>query len=501
MKNEQYIMAIDEGTTSVRAILFNHQGQEIGRSQKEIKQIFPNPGWVEQDANEIWNKTESVISDVLFQTETQPYKVRSIGISNQRETTVVWNKTTGKPIYNAIVWQSKQTNDLTKQIKQQGLADKIQQTTGLIIDSYFSATKIRWILDQVPGAQELAETGDLLFGTIDTWLLWKLTAGKVHATDVTNASRTMLFNINQLKWDQELLDIFNIPKKMLPQVEESSHIYGYTQNFTFMGVQIPISGIAGDQQASLFGQLALDPGMTKNTYGTGAFIMMNLGDKPKFSQRGLLTTIAYGINGKVYYAFEGSIFIAGAAIQWLKDELKLIDDVTKTAEMAAAANDEPLFVVPVFTGLGAPYWNENVRGSILGITHHTGINEIVKATLESLAFQTKDVINTMTEETQVPLNSLVIDGGVSKNDFLMQFQADILDQSIERSATAESTALGAAFLAGLAVGYWKETDELKAIKPVGKSFNAKMAETKRIQLYHNWKNAIKATETFEENNK
>lgn len=498
MKNEQYIMAIDEGTTSVRAILFNHQGKEIDRSQKEIKQVFPHPGWVEQDPNEIWNKTESVISDVLFKTETQPYKVRSIGISNQRETTVIWNKRTGKPIYNAIVWQSKQTNDIAKQIKQHGLADEIQQKTGLIVDSYFSATKIRWILDHVDGAQTLAETGDLLFGTIDTWLLWKLTAGKVHATDVTNASRTMLFNINKLEWDQDLLDAFNIPKKMLPKVEESSHVYGYTQNFTFMGVQIPISGIAGDQQASLFGQLALKPGMTKNTYGTGAFIMMNLGDKPKFSKLGLLTTIAYGISGKVYYAFEGSIFIAGAAVQWLKDELKLIENISGTANMAKTANDEPVFVVPAFTGLGAPYWNESVRGSILGITNHTGINEIVKATLESLAFQTKDVINTMTEETQVPLNSLVIDGGVSKNDFLMKFQADILNQAIERSATSESTALGAAFLAGLAVGFWKDVDEIDGIKQTGQTFEPQMSEIKRKRLYHNWQLAVRTTETFEE---
>ncbi|WP_429970934.1 glycerol kinase GlpK [Fructilactobacillus sp. Tb1] len=499
MKNEQYIMAIDEGTTSVRAILFDQQGKEVGRSQKEINQIFPHPGWVEQDPNEIWNKTESVISDVLFQTETQPYKVRSIGISNQRETTVVWNKQTGKPIYNAVVWQSKQTKQIADKIKQQGLADKIQQKTGLIVDSYFSATKIRWILDQVDGAQTAAETGDLLFGTIDTWLLWKLTAGKVHATDVTNASRTMLFNINDLTWDNELLDVFNIPKIMLPKVEDSSHVYGYTQNFTFMGVQIPISGIAGDQQASLFGQLALEPGMTKNTYGTGAFIMMNLGTQPKFSKKGLLTTIAYGLNGQVNYAYEGSVFIAGAAIKWLKDELKLFDDVATTADLAEKANRESLYVVPAFTGLGAPYWNENIRGSILGITRHTGVNEVVKATLQSLAFQTKDVINTMTDETRVELHSLVIDGGVSRNDFLMQFQADILNQSIERSATSESTALGAAFLAGLAVGYWKNIDELKAIKSAGKTFKPAMDERERNRLYHNWQLAIQATEAFEEN--
>ncbi|WP_413627289.1 glycerol kinase GlpK [Fructilactobacillus vespulae] len=497
MKNEQYIMAIDEGTTSARAILFNSRGEEVGRAQKDISQKFPHPGWVEQDASEIFNIVETVISEVLFKTETPPYKVRSIGISNQRETTVIWDKRTGKPIYNAIVWQSKQTVDIAEKLKKAGHSDLIHSKTGLIVDSYFSATKISWILDNVPNARKQAENGDLLFGTIDTWLLWKLTDGKVHATDLTNASRTMLFNINTLKWDQELLDLFDIPHELLPQVEESSHLFGYTQDFTFMGVQIPIAGIAGDQQASLFGQLALEPGMTKNTYGTGAFIMMNLGKKPKFSSQGLLTTIAYGINGEVNYAFEGSVFVAGSAIQWLKDGIKVIESAFETEEMAKESRrDDPIYIIPAFTGLGAPYWNERIRGSILGLTAHTGKKEIARATLESLAFQTKDVINTMVEETKIPLQSLVVDGGASKNNYLMQFQADIIDNEVQRSTISETTALGAAYLAGLAVGFWKNTTELEQIKKDGQFFSPTMDENTRNRLYSNWKLAIKATEKF-----
>ncbi|KRN79024.1 glycerol kinase [Fructilactobacillus lindneri DSM 20690 = JCM 11027] len=490
-------MAIDEGTTSARAILFNHQGQEIGKAQKEITQYFPHSGWVEQDANEIWNTVETIISEVLFKSEIPPYKVRSIGISNQRETTVIWDKNTGKPIYNAIVWQSKQTASIANQLKQEGYEKLIHEKTGLLIDSYFSATKIKWILDHVEGSRERAQNGELMFGTIDTWLLWKLTNGKVHATDYTNASRTMLFNINDLKWDQEILNILNIPQKLLPKVEDPSHIYGYTQDFTFMGVQIPISGIAGDQQSSLFGQLALKPGMTKNTYGTGAFIMMNLGNSVKLSKQGLLTTIAYGLNGEITYAYEGSIFAAGAAVEWLKNGIKIIDDVSESGKLAQETKtSEIVYVVPAFSGLGAPYWDQNIRGSILGLTMHTTKNQIVRATLESLGYQTKDVLETMVDETGIELKSVVVDGGVSKNNYLMQFQSDILNKTIERSQISETTALGAAYLAGLSVGYWKNITELQKNKTAGIIFNPQISQNNRNKLYDGWKMAVKATSEF-----
>ncbi|USS86676.1 glycerol kinase GlpK [Fructilactobacillus cliffordii] len=501
MKNEQYILAIDEGTTSVRAILFNRQGQIVGQAQRLIHQSFPHPGWVEQDPIEIWNNTETVISEVLFQTETPPYKVRAIGISNQRETTVVWNRKTGKPIHNAIVWQSKQTSDLANQLKESGYQELIQQKTGLLIDSYFSATKIQWLLDQVPQAREQAEAGDLLFGTIDTWLLWKLTNGHVHATDMTNASRTMLYNIHTLEWDEELLNLLHIPKQMLPDVEESSHFYGYTQEFTFMGVQIPITGIAGDQQASLFGELALEPGMTKNTYGTGAFIMMNLGTQPQTSTHGLLTTIAYSVNGEVNYAFEGSVFTAGAAVDWLKDQVKLVQDVTETAHQAqAAASNNQLYVVPAFNGLGAPYWNQAARGAIFGITQQTDDKQLVKATLESLAFQTRDVLETMSKETGLPVKSLMVDGGVSKNEYLMQFQADILDTTITRAPLTETTALGVAYLAGLQVNYWTDLATIKSIIRSTNSYQPKMAASERKSRYAGWQRAVQATQLFAEEN-
>ncbi|USS87526.1 glycerol kinase GlpK [Fructilactobacillus hinvesii] len=499
MKNEQYILAIDEGTTSVRAILFNHAGQIVGQAQRLIQQSFPHPGWVEQDPLEIWNNTETVISEVLFQTETPPYKVRAIGISNQRETTVVWNRKTGQPIHNAIVWQSKQTNELAQRLKDAGNQDLIQQKTGLLIDSYFSATKIQWLLDEVPKARQQAEAGDLLFGTIDTWLLWKLTNGHVHATDMTNASRTMLYNIHTLEWDQDLLKLLNIPSSMLPTVHESSHFYGYTQEFTLMGVQIPITGIAGDQQASLFGELALEPGMTKNTYGTGAFIMMNLGQTPRLSEHGLLTTIAYGLDGQVSYAFEGSVFTAGAAVNWLKDQLKLVQDVTETAEQAqtAAPNDQ-LYVVPAFNGLGAPYWNQAARGAIFGITQQTDDKQLIKATLESLAFQTRDVLETMTKETGLPVKSLMVDGGVSKNEYLMQFQADILGTEITRAPLTETTALGVAYLAGLQVKYWPDLATIKEITRTTHRYQPHFSVTQRDARYAGWQRAVQATQLFAE---
>ncbi|CAM2761368.1 glycerol kinase GlpK [Fructilactobacillus fructivorans] len=499
MSNKQYIMSIDEGTTSARAILFGHDGQIVAKAQKEFKQYFPQPGWVEQDPIEIWNAVESVISEVLINSGIPPYKVRSIGITNQRETTVVWDKRSGKPIYNAIVWQSKQTNQLADRLKADGYADLIHQKTGLIVDSYFSGTKIRWILDHVKDAQKRAENGELLFGTIDSWLLWKLTGGTVHATDYTNASRTMIFNINSLKWDDELLKILNIPKSMLPRVESSSHLFGYTKGYSFLGVQIPIAGIAGDQQASLFGQLALESGMTKNTYGTGAFIMMNTGKSPKFSSNGLLTTIAYGINGKVKYALEGSIFVAGSAIQWLRDEMGLISSAKASARMAFdAQTNNGVYVVPAFTGLGAPYWDQETRGSIFGLTSTTTNNQIVRATIESLGFQTKDVLDTMVAETKIPIKSLVVDGGAAQNNYLMQFQANILNDQIERSLISETTAQGATYLAGLAVGFWKSIDEIKATKHVGTFFEPQMDQGKRVELYRGWKMAVQAARKFKE---
>lgn len=497
MKNEQYIMSIDEGTTSVRAMIFNHEGNVVSKSQKEITQHFPHSGWVEHDAQEIWDAVQTVISESLIQSKIPPYKVRGIGITNQRETTVMWDRVTGEPIHNAIVWQSKQTSKIANELKESGYTNLIHQKTGLVIDSYFSATKIKWLLDNVSGARDKANSGDLLFGTIDTWILWKLTGGHVHATDVSNASRTMLYNIHDLKWDEEILNILDIPKEILPEVKSSSEIYGYTAGYTFYGVQIPISGIAGDQQAALFGQLCLEAGSIKNTYGTGSFIVMNTGDKPVISDNGLLTTIAYGINGEINYALEGSVFVAGSAIQWLRDGLRLINDAKETEDLALAATSEhDVYVVPAFTGLGAPYWDQDSRGAIFGLTRGTSKEDLVKATLDSLAFQTKDVVNTMVEETQLDLKHLKVDGGAAQNNYLMQFQADILNTSIERSYISETTALGAAYLSGLAVGFWKDIVEIKQLKPNQSIFKPKMNEEDRHKYYEGWQLAVKSTQMF-----
>lgn len=497
MKNEQYIMSIDEGTTSVRAMIFNHEGNVVSKAQKEITQHFPHSGWVEHDAQEIWDAVQTVISESLIQSKIPPYKVRGIGITNQRETTVMWDRVTGEPIHNAIVWQSKQTSKIANELKESGYTNLIHQKTGLVIDSYFSATKIKWLLDNVSGARDKANSGDLLFGTIDTWILWKLTGGHVHATDVSNASRTMLYNIHDLKWDEEILNILDIPKEILPEVKSSSEIYGYTAGYTFYGVQIPISGIAGDQQAALFGQLCLEAGSIKNTYGTGSFIVMNTGDKPVISDNGLLTTIAYGINGEINYALEGSVFVAGSAIQWLRDGLRLINDAKETEDLALAATSEhDVYVVPAFTGLGAPYWDQDSRGAIFGLTRGTSKEDLVKATLDSLAFQTKDVVNTMVEETQLDLKHLKVDGGAAQNNYLMQFQADILNTSIERSYIAETTALGAAYLSGLAVGFWKDIAEIKQLKPNQSLFKPKMNEEDRHKYYEGWQLAVKSTQMF-----
>lgn len=494
---EKYIMAIDQGTTSSRAIIFNKKGEKIASSQKEFPQIFPQAGWVEHNANQIWNSVQSVIAGAFIESSIKPGQIEAIGITNQRETTVVWDKKTGLPIYNAIVWQSRQTAPIADQLKQEGHTNMIHEKTGLVIDAYFSATKVRWILDHVPGAQERAEKGELLFGTIDTWLVWKLTDGLVHVTDYSNAARTMLYNIKELKWDDEILELLNIPKAMLPEVKSNSEVYGKTTPFHFYGGEVPISGMAGDQQAALFGQLAFEPGMVKNTYGTGSFIIMNTGEEMQLSQNNLLTTIGYGINGKVHYALEGSIFIAGSAIQWLRDGLRMIETSSESEGLAqSSTSDDEVYVVPAFTGLGSPYWDSNARGSVFGLTRGTSKEDFVKATLQSIAYQVRDVIDTMQVDSGIDIQQLRVDGGAAMNNLLMQFQADILGIDIARAKNLETTALGAAFLAGLSVGYWESMDELKELNATGQLFQATMNESRKEKLYKGWRKAVKATQVF-----
>lgn len=494
---EKYIMAIDQGTTSSRAIIFNKKGEKIASSQKEFPQIFPQAGWVEHNANQIWNSVQSVIAGAFIESSIKPGQIEAIGITNQRETTVVWDKKTGLPIYNAIVWQSRQTAPIADQLKQEGHTNMIHEKTGLVIDAYFSATKVRWILDHIPGAQERAEKGELLFGTIDTWLVWKLTDGLIHVTDYSNAARTMLYNIKELKWDDEILELLNIPKAMLPEVKSNSEVYGKTTPFHFYGGEVPISGMAGDQQAALFGQLAFEPGMVKNTYGTGSFIIMNTGEEMQLSQNNLLTTIGYGINGKVHYALEGSIFIAGSAIQWLRDGLRMIETSSESEGLAqSSTSDDEVYVVPAFTGLGAPYWDSNARGSVFGLTRGTSKEDFVKATLQSIAYQVRDVIDTMQVDSGIDIQQLRVDGGAAMNNLLMQFQADILGIDIARAKNLETTALGAAFLAGLSVGYWESMDELKELNATGQLFQATMNESRKEKLYKGWRKAVKATQVF-----
>lgn len=494
---KKYIMAIDQGTTSSRAIIFNKNAEIIASSQKEFPQIFPKSGWVEHDANAIWNSVQSVIAEVFIESGIKPNQIASIGITNQRETTVIWDKNTGLPIYNAIVWQSRQSADIANKLVSDGYKDMIHKKTGLVVDAYFSATKVRWILDNVPGAQEKAEKGELLFGTIDTWLVWKLTGGKVHVTDYTNAARTMLFNIKDLVWDKEILDILNIPEVILPEVKSNSEIYGKTIDYHFYGGEVTISGLAGDQQAALFGQLAFDKGMIKNTYGTGSFIIMNTGENMELSKNNLLTTIGYGINGKVYYALEGSIFIAGSAIQWLRDGLRLIKKSSETEQLAFdSKNNNEVYLVPAFTGLGAPYWNPNARGTIYGLTRGTTKEDLVKATLQSIAYQVRDIIDTMKIDANTEIPLLKVDGGAANNDYLLDFQANILGVKIARAENLETTALGAAFLAGLSVGYWKNLDEVKNLNSAGKLFVPTMTKEEREKLYKGWKRAVRATEFF-----
>lgn len=487
----KYIMALDQGTTSSRCILFDKEGNILSKAQKEFSQIYPNPGWVEHNPREIWSSQLAVTIEAMANIDATPGDIVAIGITNQRETTIVWDKNTGKPVYNAIVWQCRRTADAIDNLVENGYSDMIRNKTGLIPDAYFSASKIAWILDNVDGARKKAEDGELLFGTVDTWLIWNLTKGQVHVTDYTNAARTMLFNIFDLKWDKEILELFNIPESMLPEVKPSSFIYGNTEK-TVLGAEIPIAGIAGDQQAALFGQCCFQKGQVKNTYGTGCFLLMNTGKDPIISQHGLLTTIAASPEGEVEYALEGSVFVAGAAIQWLRDGMRIIRSASQSEEYAEAVSDtQGVYLVPAFAGMGAPYWNQYARGTIVGITRGCEKEHFIRATLESIAYQTVDVIRAMEEDAGVNLAGLKVDGGASANDFLMQFQADLLGKEVYRPKCIETTALGAAYLAGLAVGYYKSKEDILGNWSLGKEFLSKINSSRRSSLLKGWKRAVR----------
>jgi glycerol kinase len=493
----KYILSLDQGTTSSRAILFDKAGKVVHVSQKEFTQHFPKPGWVEHNANEIWGSVLAVIAGVLSESNVKPEQIAGIGITNQRETTVVWDKETGVPVYNAIVWQSRQTSGICDELKEKGYNDLFRDKTGLLIDAYFSGTKVKWILDNVEGARQKAEEGKLLFGTIDTWLIWKLSGGRAHVTDYSNASRTLMFNIYDLKWDEELLDILGVPASMLPEVKPSSEVYANTVAYHFFGKEIPIAGAAGDQQAALFGQACFEEGMAKNTYGTGCFMLMNTGEKAVKSEHGLLTTLAWGLNGKVEYALEGSIFVAGSAIQWLRDGLRMLKNAKDSEDYAAKVEStDGVYVVPAFVGLGTPYWDSDVRGAVLGLTRGTSKEHFVRATLESLAYQTKDVLSAMEADSGIELKTLRVDGGAVMNNFLMNFQSDVLNVPVERPVVNETTALGAAYLAGLAVGYWESQEEIAAQWAIDRSFEPNMSDEDRDQLYGGWKKAVKAAMAF-----
>ena len=486
----KYIMALDQGTTSSRCIIYDKKGNIISVAQKEFTQIYPKAGWVEHDAMEIWSTQMGVAQEALLKINCTHDDIEAIGITNQRETTVVWDKETGAPIYNAIVWQCRRTAEYCDSLKAAGYGEKIREKTGLLIDAYFSATKLRWILENVPGAREKAENGKLLFGTIETWLIWKLTEGKVHVTDYSNASRTMMFNINTLDWDDEILKILDIPRCMLPEPKPSSCIYGMSSENIFGGA-IPITGAAGDQQAALFGQTCFLPGEGKNTYGTGCFLLMNTGEKPVFSRNGLVTTIAWGIDGKVYYALEGSVFVCGAAIQWLRDELDILEKAADSEKMALSVPDSNgVYVVPAFVGLGAPYWDSYARGAVLGITRGANKNHLVRATLESMAYQTKDLIDAMAEDMGKNIGTLKVDGGACANNFLMQFQSDILGCEVKRPRCIETTSLGAAYLAGLATGYWKNKEDVLENWQVDRTFEPNMEADRKKELLAGWKKAV-----------
>ncbi|MEQ8712336.1 MAG: glycerol kinase GlpK [Cyclobacteriaceae bacterium] len=486
----KYIVAFDQGTTSSRAVLFDEKGSIVGVDQREFTQIFPKAGWVEHDPMEIWKSQMDVFSNVLKNNNVKPGEVVAIGITNQRETTVVWDKNTGEPVYNAIVWQDKRTSGLCDDLKKEGLEEHVKKTTGLVIDSYFSATKINWILENVEGAKADAAAGNLLFGTIDSWLIWNMTYRNVHVTDYTNASRTMIFDISTLEWDEKMLTRLAIPKAMLPEVKPSSYHYG---DLDFKSAKIPIMGIAGDQQAALFGQACFEPGTAKNTYGTGCFMLMNTGEKLQYSKNGLLTTMAATADGTVHYALEGSIFIAGAAIQWLRDSMKMLDSASDSEYFASKAGDsDEVYVVPAFAGLGAPYWDMYSRGAIFGLTRDSGKNHIIKATLESLAYQTKDVLLAMQEDSGIELTTLKVDGGACANNMLMQFQSDILGASVERPEVIESTAMGAAYLAGIKAGIWEKENIMKN-RAIDRTFTPEIDVAKRNELYAGWKKAVERT--------
>ncbi|MCH4827342.1 MAG: glycerol kinase GlpK [Planococcus sp. (in: firmicutes)] len=495
--SKDYILSIDQGTTSSRAVLFNHNGEIVETGQQEFQQFFPKPGWVEHDANEIWTSVLACMAEVLRKSDISPTQIAGIGITNQRETTVVWDRHTGKPIYKAIVWQSRQTDGICNELKEQGLNELFRNKTGLLIDAYFSGTKVKWILDNVEGAREKADNGDLMFGTMDTWLVYKLSGGKAHVTDYSNASRTLMYNIFDLEWDQELLDILTVPKSMLPEVHQSSEVYANTVDYHFFGHEVPIAGIAGDQQAALFGQACFEKGMAKNTYGTGCFMLMNTGEEGVKSEHGLLTTLAWGVDGKVEYALEGSIFVAGSAIQWLRDGLKIIKNAPESENYAMEVEStDGVYMVPAFVGLGTPYWDTDARGAVFGLTRGTTKAHFIRATLESLAYQTKDVVDVMIEDAGIELKTLRVDGGAVANDLLMQFQSDILDVPVERPVVQETTALGAAYLAGLAVGFWKDKEEIAKQWKVDKTFTRDMSTEDGEKLYEGWKQAVAATRLF-----
>ncbi|RUS47412.1 glycerol kinase GlpK [Cohnella sp. AR92] len=493
---ERFMLALDQGTTSTRALLVNSLGRIVEMEQREMELSYPHSGWVEGDPEQIWLSAIDAIRGLLAKTNVAADRIAGIGITNQRETTVVWEKSTGEPVYPAIIWQSRQSADICERLQREGAEETIRSKTGLRIDAYFSATKIAWILERVPGAREKAERGELLFGTIDSWLIWKLTAGRVHVTDVSNASRTLLFNIYEKQWDDELLALLKIPRSMLPEVKPSSNVYGWTDAEWF-GQAIPIGGAAGDQQAALFGQGCFAPGTVKNTYGTGCFMLMNTGTEAIRSSSGLLTTIAWEVDGKVEYALEGSVFVAGAAIQWLRDGLEMISDAAESELLAEqAASSEGVYVVPAFVGLGSPYWNSDVRGSVFGLTRGTTKAHLVRAVLESLAYQTKDVLKAMERDSRIRLSKLAVDGGAVKNGFLMQFQSDILGVPVERPVANESTALGAAYLAGLAVGYWADREQIVRLRQVDREYLPSMEDAERQQLYSGWLRAVKAAIAF-----
>lgn len=489
---DKYIMALDLGTTSCRCIIFDKNGRICSAAQKEFTQYFPQPGWVEHDAEEIWATQTGLMYEAMSKIDITINEIAGIGITNQRETTVLWDKETGRPVHKAIVWQCRRTAGYCDELKKLGMAEFFRSKTGLVLDAYFSATKLRWLLDNAAGARERAEKGELLFGTVDSWIIWKLTGGKVHVTDYSNASRTMLFNIHTLKWDEEILRVLKIPQKILPEVKPSSHVYGYTDSKLF-GREVPIAGAGGDQQCALFGQTCFARGEVKNTYGTGGFMLMNTGTAPVNSHNGLVTTIAWGVDDKVEYALEGSIFVAGAAVQWLRDELGLIRDASESEVLAKSVPDaNGCYVVPAFVGLGAPYWDQYARGAIVGLTRGVNRNHIVRATLESIAYQVNDVLMAMQEDSGMPITSLRVDGGACDNDFLMQFQADILNTSVVRPYCIETTAMGAAYLAGLAVGYWRSKEDILANHVIAAEFKPQMGQAKRESLLQGWHNAVKA---------